>query len=366
MADQLPTELVDALLRAVPEAALIVGSDFRLIAANPAVASLLAPLRPGELLVRGLRSPDILDAITRAFAARKPQKVQWRERVPVERLFDVYIAPIDVAGLPRMVMLTLRDLSEIRRVERMRVDFVANVSHELRTPLTSILGFIETLQEPARNDSIAQDRFLTIIGDQARRMSRLVDDLLSLSRIEQSSHLQPTSIVDLSSIAGHVVDTLAPMADENKTQIVLRAEEPVFVRGDRDELVRVAENLIENAIKYGASDEPVEVTVSPRDRDAILIVRDHGPGIPPEHLPRLTERFYRVAAGESRAKGGTGLGLAIVKHILARHRGRLTIESQPGQRRDLFGDSAVAASTAAEILILSVGLRCQGSVIRAS
>jgi two-component system, OmpR family, phosphate regulon sensor histidine kinase PhoR len=331
MADQLPNELVEALLRAVPEAALIVGSDFRLIAANPAVSSLLAPLRPGELLVRGLRSPDILDAITRAFAARKPQKVQWLERVPVERLFDVYIAPIDVADLPRMVMLTLRDLSEIRRVERMRVDFVANVSHELRTPLTSILGFVETLQGPARNDAVAQDRFLTIIGDQARRMSRLVDDLLSLSRIEQSSHLQPTSIVDLSSIAGHVVDTLAPMADENETQVVLQAEEPVLVRGDRDELVRVAENLIENAIKYGASDKPVEVTVSPRDRDAILIVRDHGPGIPPEHLPRLTERFYRVDAGESRAKGSTGLGLAIVKHILARHRGRLTIESGSGQ-----------------------------------
>jgi len=197
--------------------------------------------------------------------------------------------------------------------------------------LTSILGFVETLQGPARNDAVAQDRFLTIIGDQARRMSRLVDDLLSLSRIEQSSHLQPTSIVDLSSIAGHVVDTLAPMADENETQVVLQAEEPVLVRGDRDELVRVAENLIENAIKYGASDKPVEVTVSPRDRDAILIVRDHGPGIPPEHLPRLTERFYRVDAGESRAKGSTGLGLAIVKHILARHRGRLTIESGSGQ-----------------------------------
>jgi two-component system phosphate regulon sensor histidine kinase PhoR len=230
-----------------------------------------------------------------------------------------------------MVMLTLRDLSEIRRVERMRVDFVANVSHELRTPLTSILGFVETLQGPARKDAVAQDRFLTIIGDQARRMSRLVDDLLSLSRIEQSSHLQPTSIVDLSSIAGHVVDTLAPMADENETQVVLRADKPVLVRGDRDELVRVAENLIENAIKYGASDKPVEVTVSPRDRDAILIVRDHGPGIAAEHLPRLTERFYRVDAGESRAKGGTGLGLAIVKHILARHRGRLTIESGSGQ-----------------------------------
>ena len=331
MAERVPTQVLEALLRAVPEAALVLGSDFRLIAANPAVTSLLPALRTGELLVRGLRSPDILEAITHAFASRKPQKVQWRERVPLERLFDVYIAPIEVAGLPGMLMLTLRDVSEMRRVERMRVDFVANVSHELRTPLTSVLGFVETLQGPARNDPVARDRFLSIMGEQARRMSRLVDDLLSLSRIEQSAHLQPTTIVDLSSIAGHVVDTLAPMADENETQIVLHAEKPVMVRGDRDELVRVAENLIENAIKYGASEKPIEVAVSLRDRDAILIVRDHGAGIAPEHLPRLTERFYRVDVGESRAKGGTGLGLAIVKHILARHRGRLTIESSFGQ-----------------------------------
>jgi two-component system phosphate regulon sensor histidine kinase PhoR len=280
--------------------------------------------------VRGLRSPDILDAITRAFGDRKPQKVQWLERVPVERLFDVHIAPIELAGLPRMVMLTLRDLSEIRRVERMRVDFVANVSHELRTPLTSILGFVETLQGAARNDPVARDRFLAIMGEQARRMSRLVDDLLSLSRIEQSAHLQPTTIVDLAAVAADVVDTLAPTIMESETQIVYHAEQPVLVRGDRDELVRVAENLIENAMKYGASDKPVEVSVVQLGSDGVLVVRDHGPGIGPEHLPRLTERFYRVDAGESRAKGGTGLGLAIVKHILARHRGRLTIDSGRG------------------------------------
>src|SRR5947209_5086701 len=131
--------------------------------------------------------------------------------------------PIDVAGLPRMVMLTLRDVSEIRRVERMRVDFVANVSHELRTPLTSVLGFVETLQGPARNDPVARDRFLTIMGEQARRMSRLVDDLLSLSRIEQNSHLQPTMIVDLSRAVGHVVDTLTPMANESDTKLLLEA-----------------------------------------------------------------------------------------------------------------------------------------------
>jgi two-component system phosphate regulon sensor histidine kinase PhoR len=328
---ELPIQDLDAVLRAVPEAALVVGGDYRIVAANPAAAALLPFLRSGDLLVRGLRSPDILDAIRRVFAGHKPEKVQWLERVPMERLFDVYIAPVELTGAGRMVMLTLRDLSEIRRVERMRVDFVANVSHELRTPLTSVLGFVETLQGPARNDPVARDRFLSIMGEQARRMSRLVDDLLSLSRIEQNSHLQPTTIVDFSAIVGHVVDTLRPMAEENRTQVVLDAAEPVLVRGERDELVRVAENLIENAMKYGASDAPVEVKVAQRGRDGVLSVRDHGPGIAPEHLPRLTERFYRVDAGQSRAKGGTGLGLAIVKHILARHRGRLEIDSRAGQ-----------------------------------
>jgi two-component system phosphate regulon sensor histidine kinase PhoR len=330
--NRFPIEVIEGLVRAIPEAVLIVSSDSRLIAANPAALSIVPSLRSGELLVRSLRPPDILDAVTRVFSSRTPEKVQWLERVPVERLFDVYIAPIDLAGMASMVMLTLRDLSEIRRVDRMRVDFVANVSHELRTPLTSVLGFVETLQGPAHNDPIARDRFLAIIGEQARRMSRLVDDLLSLSRIEQNSHLQPTAIVDLAAIAGHVVDTLAPTVTESEAaQIVCHAEEPVLVRGDRDELVRVAENLIENAIKYGVSDKPIEVTVAERGGSGVLTVRDHGPGIPPEHLPRLTERFYRVNPGDSRAKGGTGLGLAIVKHILARHRGRLTIDSDRRQ-----------------------------------
>jgi two-component system phosphate regulon sensor histidine kinase PhoR len=331
MVNRFPIEIIDALLRAVPEAALIIGSDSRLIAANPAALSIVPSLRSGELLVRSLRPPDILDAITRVFSSRTPEKVHWLERVPVERLFEVYIAPIDLVRLAPTVMLTLRDLSEIRRVERMRVDFVANVSHELRTPLTSVLGFVETLQGPARNDPVARDRFLAIMGEQARRMSRLVDDLLSLSRIEQSSHLQPTTIVDLAAIAGDVLDALAPTITESETQIVYHAEKPVLVRGNRDELVRVAENLIENAMKYGASDKPLEVTVGEHGGNGVLIVRDHGPGIGPEHLPRLTERFYRVDAGESRAKGGTGLGLAIVKHILARHRGRLTIDSDRSQ-----------------------------------
>ncbi len=263
-AETLPTELLDPVLSALPEAALVVGGDYRIVAANPAAAALLPLLRPGDLLVRALRSPDILDAVRRAFAGRKPEKVQWLERVPVERQFEVYVAPVELMEGVRMVMLTLRDFTETRRVERMRVDFVANASHELRTPLASLLGFVETLQGPARNDPEARDRFLSIMGEQARRMSRLVDDLLSLSRIERNSHLQPTTVVDFAAVAAHVADTLAPMARENRVNVLLEANEPILVRGDHDELVRVAENLIENAIKYGASNNPVEVSVSRR------------------------------------------------------------------------------------------------------
>jgi len=220
----------------------------------------------------------------------------------------------------------------------MRADFVANASHELRTPLASLLGFVETLQGPARDDAHARARFLAIMAEQARRMARLVDDLLSLSRIEQNLHLRPDTPVDLALVVRHVADTLAPLAHETGVTLAVRASGPVVVPGDRDELVRVAENLIENAIKYGspppesgAAPTCVDVDVAVQHRAGRLSVRDYGPGIAPEHLPRLTERFYRIDAGQSRAKGGTGLGLAIVKHIVARHRGRLQIESDVGQ-----------------------------------
>ncbi|HYP58133.1 MAG TPA: ATP-binding protein, partial [Beijerinckia sp.] len=208
--------------------------------------------------------------------------------------------------------------------------------HELRTPLASLLGFIETLQGPARGDEEARTKFLAIMRDQAQRMARLVDDLLSLSRIEQNLHLQPRTPVDLVAVLRHIADTLTPMASAADVALKLDAPDGICVTGDRDELLRVVENLVENAIKYGASDfatvnRQVEIAAMAEGKQAILSVRDHGPGIPPEHLPRLTERFYRVDARQSRAKGGTGLGLAIVKHIVARHRGRLGIESKPGE-----------------------------------
>ena len=228
------------------------------------------------------------------------------------------------------MLATLRDVTEARTLDRMRADFVANASHELRTPLASVLGFIETLQGPARDDAVAREKFLVVMAEQARRMARLIDDLLSLSRIEQHIHVPPQDHVDLASLAAEMVDNLRPMADGAGAELRLQAHGPVVIAGDRDELLRAVENLIENAIKYGGAG-PVDIAVEAGDGVARFSVRDHGPGVAARHIPRLTERFYRVDTTESRAKGGAGLGLAIVKHIVGRHRGRLTIESAPGE-----------------------------------
>ena len=247
----------------------------------------------------------------------------------------VEITEGEAGALTKLTLLSLDDLTPLRRVEEMRADFVANASHELRTPLASLSGFIETLQGPARDDPAACERFLAIMKSQAARMARLIDDLLSLSRVELNAHVQPQTTVDLVSIVRQVADALQMLArDRDVTISITSPPEPLMVRGDRDELTRVFENLVENALKYGASGRRVELTLtrSPGEPggDAIVTVRDYGPGIAAEHLPRLTERFYRIDVGQSRAEGGTGLGLALVKHILNRHLGRLTIESSLG------------------------------------
>ncbi len=326
--------VIARLVEAMPEPVLVVNDEVRLVAANAPARALFPHLRLQAPLSSSLRAVDLHDAIARVKNSGAAEDVPWLERVPLERLFQVHVAAFP-SGRQIFVALTLHDLTEARRLEQMRVDFVANASHELRTPLASLLGFIETLQGPARDDAEARKRFLPIMRDQARRMSRLVDDLLSLSRIEQTLHVQPRSAVDLAPLARHVCDALAPLAEENRIALRMTAE-PAVVRGDHDELLRVAENLIENAIKYSAPDpneEPRAVWIETRTRDAhgVLSVRDEGPGIAPEDIPRLTERFYRVDVGKSRAKGGTGLGLALVKHILARHRGRLGIHSELGR-----------------------------------
>ncbi|WP_026607360.1 ATP-binding protein [Methylocapsa acidiphila] len=327
--------IIGRFIDALPEPVVVIGAADRVLAVNPPAQALFPALRQDDLLARGLRAADVLDAIARSRASGRPERTTWLERVPVERFFELSVAPMEGPQIEPTMILTLRDMSEARRVERMRVDFVANASHELRTPLASLLGFVETLQGPAREDKENRIKFLGIMREQAQRMTRLVDDLLSLSRIEQNLHLRPQTPVDMVAILRHMADTLASMARDNDVALKLEAPKSVMVRGDRDELLRVVENLVENAIKYGASEptslnRTVEITLVEQERQCVLSVRDFGPGIAPEHLPRLTERFYRVDAGQSRAKGGTGLGLAIVKHIVARHCGRLGIESKPG------------------------------------
>ena len=337
-------EPLQRILAGLADPVIALDPDGRVLAFNEPARALAPTLRQGEPVSLALRMPELSEAVTRAFAEAAPQRFQYSERVPLDRWFEAVAAPLGLgaanriaaAGKADMVLLSFRDLTPLRRVEEMRADFVANAGHELRTPLAALSGFIETLQGSARDDAKAREKFLTIMQEQAWRMARLIDDLLSLSRIELNAHRRPDGAVDLVPLVRHVVDGLQTLARGRGVAVNVEATALLWVLGDRDELVRVLENLVENALKYGAAGKKVDVTaaLAPASADgqaeAQVTVRDYGPGIAPEHLPRLTERFYRVNVRESRDQGGTGLGLALVKHILARHRGRLTIESTPG------------------------------------
>ncbi|MCG7394777.1 ATP-binding protein [Microvirga sp. ACRRW] len=334
------SDMAEALLAHIPDPVIMVDRRQVVLEANKAAHRLLPGLKISQPLSFALRSPDVLDGIEEVLEAGTSLRIEYSERVPTERTFEVHIGPLQAealnVGVQSGVVLFFRDLTEARRLEVMRADFVANASHELRTPLASLLGFVETLQGPARDDLKARERFLEIMRVQAQRMKRLIDDLLSLSRIEMRSHVSPTQKVDLGSLVAPMVETFSPAAKEKGVAIrAVLPERPVHVFGDRDELLRVIENLIENAVKYGESGKAVDITLESIESEAgpysVLSVQDYGPGIAPEHLPRLTERFYRVDAAHSRDKGGTGLGLAIVKHIVNRHRGQLDIASEPGQ-----------------------------------
>ena len=332
--------LIEQLIDGLPEAAIVLDREGRVIAFNEMAISIASALRRGEPALIALRMPELVDAIRRAIRRHEPQRVEFFERVPLDRWFEAFVTPVTLTlgagGTADILVMTFNDLTPLRRVEEMRADFIANASHELRTPLAALLGFIETLQGPAKDDPVARDKFLGIMQGQATRMARLIDDLLSLSRIELNAHLQPSTPVDLAPIVRQVVDGLQMLARDRGVEIkVALSPDTLTVLGDRDELIRALENLIENALKYGAAGKRVDVTVGRAQTraglpEAHVSVRDYGPGISPEHLPRLTERFYRVDVADSRAQGGTGLGLALVKHVLNRHGGRLTIESTPG------------------------------------
>lgn len=326
--------VISAVLGAIDLPVFLLGRDAVLREQNRAAEKAFGALEPGLHISARFRSPSVLDMVRETLATGEPNQIEHSERLPSERVYIVRIAPLDLDGTKEpLYLLSFKDISELRRIDRMRSDFVANASHELRTPLASLRGFIETMQGPARGDPKAQERFLAIMLDQANRMSRLVDDLLSLSRLELKAHLAPDQMVDIVPVIGHVRDSLAPLASDLDVEIRLHVPDgKVEVLGDRDELVQVFENLIENACKYGQEGKVVDVHVrKPVGGSVEVSVIDHGPGIPAEHVPRLTERFYRVSVTDSRSKKGTGLGLAIVKHILTRHRARLIVRSEIGQ-----------------------------------
>ncbi|MET3578306.1 two-component system phosphate regulon sensor histidine kinase PhoR [Mesorhizobium robiniae] len=323
------------LAAAVADPLIIFDRAATIVHANAAAFAAFGGIAPGMSLSLKFRAPEmqaLLDSILTGVAAS--DVVDYTEKLPVERAYRVSAS--SVGHGTDLYVLVFKDQSEARRIDRMRADFIANASHELRTPLASISGFIETLRGPARNDPAAREQFLQIMQNQTGRMARLIDDLLSLSRLEMKPYLKPGTEVDLRQTLDSVIDSLGPLARENGIAIEREfAEGPLDVPGDRDELFQVFENLLENACKYGQSGGRVVVTIAHNDAGPEpgidVTVRDFGPGIPEEHIPRITERFYRVDVENSRTQKGTGLGLSIVKHILTRHNARLSIKSEAGK-----------------------------------
>jgi two-component system phosphate regulon sensor histidine kinase PhoR len=324
------------ILERLPDPVIVLARDRSVRRTNAAARSAF-----GDDLPAVLRHPGVRGAIERALSTNQPQSTEVGLRAPVPRDLYATVVPMDpplADGGEALVVLS--DRSRERVVERMRADFVANVSHELRTPLASLIGFVETLRGPAADDPAAQQRFLEIMAEQGARMNRLIDDLLSLSRIELTEHQPPSEALDLTRLVQRMVAGFEPRLAERQVQLALRIDSGLpMVAGDADQMAQVLQNLLDNGLKYGRDGGVLSLEVGvaapgarwPNRRGIVLSVADQGVGIPREHLPRLTERFYRVDKGRSRAVGGTGLGLAIVKHIVNRHRGQLLIESEEGK-----------------------------------
>ncbi len=320
------------IVERLPDPLIVLGADRAVRQANGAARAAF-----GEDIAAVLRHPTLRAAIDRAYAEGVTQSVAFSLPVPVPREVRASVVHL-LQELPDggAAIVVLADRSREQAVERMRADFVANASHELRTPLASLIGFIDTLRGPAADDPAAQARFLGIMAEQAARMNRLIDDLLRLSRIEVDEHLPPSGRVDLRALLQRLAASFEVRFAERGMRLDLSLAETLpEIPGDHDQIVQVGQNLLDNALKYGRDGGVVRlaahVTAPPVRPGVAVIVEDDGPGIPREHLPRLTERFYRVDKGRSRAAGGTGLGLAIVKHVVNRHRGQLTIESEEGR-----------------------------------
>lgn len=325
----------EKLAAAVADPLIIFDRDGTVVHANQAADNAFGAIRPDLPLLLKFRAPEMQRLIEGVLGGDNGSLVaDYVERVPFERVYRVTASAVGRGT--GLFVLAFRDQSEARRIDRMRADFIANASHELRTPLASIAGFVETLRGPAKNDPAARDQFLQIMQNQTGRMARLIDDLLSLSRLEMKPHFKPGGRVDLRQTVEAVIDSLAPLASDTGVVIERQISDGAFeVQGDRDELFQVFQNLLENACKYGQAGGRVIVsmrrTLEGGEAAIEVTVRDFGPGIPAEHIPRVTERFYRVDVETSRAQKGTGLGLSIVKHILTRHGAHLSIRSKLGE-----------------------------------
>lgn len=313
------------LLDGLTEAAILVG-DGHVTAANAAARSLLGDGIVGSALEEAVTHPAALEALERAVPG---EEVELTGLDGSRRHWLMRTAQLgDGTGLIRFL-----DRSEARAAEQMRVDFVANASHELRTPLSTLIGYTETLREQADViDKPTHERFLSVVHDEARRMQRVVEDLISLSRIEAEKFTAPTAAIDLVPMIDHALDTARRMADERKSELVRDVEADLpSIAADGSQILQLLDNLITNALRYGEPGTPVKVSAEAEGPLVHLVVSDRGDGIAPEHIKRVTERFYRVDTSRSRALGGTGLGLSIVKHIVERHRGRLIIDSKVGE-----------------------------------
>lgn len=336
----------ETLFDNLPDPLILLSEDRRIVRLNHAALGVFGAVSIGRDLAAVLRDPGVLEATDAVLAGASGREGEFTLPVPVERSFRVRVERLGSRSMDNTVaVLALHDLTAIKRMEQMRADFVANASHELRTPLATLLGFIETLRGPARDDTDARERFLIIMQEQASRMARLINDLLSLSRIELNEHSKPSRAVDFGRIVETAVEALQPLARPRGMTITATIDPAAReVVGEPDELAQLVQNLLDNAVKYGRDGTPVEVALKVADSlpptagnalrpggAVLLAVRDHGDGIGKEHLPRLTERFYRVDTARSRKMGGTGLGLAIVKHIVNRHRGALVVESTVGE-----------------------------------
>ena len=348
------------ILELLPEPVLLVqageGESPEIAYGNRAARDVFRIELEGAPLGAALRRPEVLETIEAALEMGAAAEVAFETIGVQPRFWRAFARPLETGGHgPNQLVVMLRDETDARRTERMRADFLANASHELRTPLASLAGFVETLRTHAKDDPEARDKFLGIMAQQATRMARLVDDLLSLSRIELNEHIAPSGKVDLARTVQDVSDAIKPLTAERRVTIAIKANPGVgSVTGDRDQLVQVIQNLVDNAVKYTPPGGSVRVTLeaaanleaarapsrsgvglsllSPDSNDgqayAVLRVTDEGRGIARQHLPRLSERFYRV---EGQRSGGTGLGLAIVKHVVNRHRGGLIVESAEGE-----------------------------------